>query len=1286
MSPSVYIIWMIVFAYSMEQSLSTWSFSGSGGPSGVIQYSIDVQETVTYMRIGSGIDNWFSIGFGGSTMTNIYMLVFGYETSSDSVPVTMDFYSSGHSEGTQQKECSSSTCSTLLGYSFANGRADINVSIPHNSAYSKTFNFGDTLTASYQLDLIFAIGRQSSLVYPGSTGHAAGGWTTASHINAVTNDAEYKELSKTQIGAGSGIYLELKLYQSTSTMVWTMYGPSTQWFAIGWGPHTNADALVYCTDGSTVAAYDYHLQGTSLVGVTEDTQSWNILSDSIVSNERVINATRSFDTGDASDLVFDMTVDSMQFRAATRSGAGGGKPGSEFEIANHQQNRWLETVTFESPGFSATPTRDPITANPSSTPTAQPTNYIAPNVTIKTFPKSTLGTDIALQMKKYESTGIFEVELYGPIGSWFGVAFGSHTAGNALIYSTDFDGLDTAGVNVDWSLKGQTEALVMKDTEQNWNVTEIAQVNGQQKIIAQRAFATSDPSDRTLKYDPNDITVLVARSASNSLQMAYHGVGNAWEHVITFQAGEDVTSAPTISPGSAAPTTAQPTTFIAPNITTKTYPKTTVGQDILLAMKKYETTAILEVELHGPIGSWFGVAFGSHFESNALIYTTGHDGLATAGQKPDWVLDGQDESNVFEDTTQDWNVTDISAVNGLQRMVATRALNDYASNSMTVLVAKSADNSLQMADHGANKWKRVIVFEAGENVTSAPTAKPITAAPTTAQPTTYIATDVTSKTLPKTEISGGSGMFIALAMDQNTEILEVELYGPIGKWFGVAFGAHTDGDALIYTTGFGGADTAGEEPDYTLSGKIENRISKDEQQDWTVTEVSQVDGVQKIAAFKALDEYNQYSVNTINILVAHGKQNTLKIMGITTSTLQFAYHGTWCWATTLDFESGTSSVTTTALTTTDEDDQSDDDEVDEMVFELTEIADSDGIFIGASMRKSTATYTLTLHGPSDGWFGVLWEDHYAGDAFIWLNDGEPDYRASGKEVEHIVKDTIQSWTIVESVEEDGMIEIVATRALDSEDAEHDYPFDYDKKKQYILVARSADHSYDLADHGVNRWSTVLDFESGELQLTDSSSSVFWTINHAVFMLLGFGFMIPCAVALFRYQLVFAKWMSSYFMIIPIGESALVLGTVAGLIGLLEKIAEIYPDAADHTFSYHSYGGFALITLWILFMLMYYICTTKRAVSKKDTWFNLVVSIAIVCMSFAQILSGIVFSQTPTAYAVAFCVYAAIYGTMFIVLQIYWTKTQDGLEQVGSSRMMLMQIVNGETKDDNLNKL
>eukprot|EP01084_Bolivina_argentea_P181337 313192_1 len=205
------------------------------------------------------------------------------------------------------------------------------------------------------------------------------------------------------------------------------------------------------------------------------------------------------------------------------------------------------------------------------------------------------------------------------------------------------------------------------------------------------------------------------------------------------------------------------------------------------------------------------------------------------------------------------------------------------------------------------------------------------------------------------------------------------------------------------------------------------------------------------------------------------------------------------------------------------------------------------------MRKSTATYTLTLHGPSDGWFGVLWEDHYAGDAFIWLNDGEPDYRASGKEVEHIVKDTIQSWTIVESVEEDGMIEIVATRALDSEDAEHDYPFDYDKKKQYILVARSADHSYDLADHGVNRWSTVLDFESGELQLTDSSSSVFWTINHAVFMLLGFGFMIPCAVASFRYQLVFAKWMSSYFMIIPIGESALVLGTVAGLIGLLEKI-------------------------------------------------------------------------------------------------------------------------------------
>ncbi len=46
-------------------------------------------------------------------------------------------------------------------------------------------------------------------------------------------------------------------------------------------------------------------------------------------------------------------------------------------------------------------------------------------------------------------------------------------------------------------------------------------------------------------------------------------------------------------------------------------------------------------------------------------------------------------------------------------------------------------------------------------------------------------------------------------MDKLLEIFEIELYGPIGKWFGVLFDSHNGGDALIYTTGYNGGDVAG---------------------------------------------------------------------------------------------------------------------------------------------------------------------------------------------------------------------------------------------------------------------------------------------------------------------------------------------------------------------------------------------------------------------------------------------------------------------------------------------
>eukprot|EP01084_Bolivina_argentea_P037362 69099_1 len=123
-----------------------------------------------------------------------------------------------------------------------------------------------------------------------------------------------------------------------------------------------------------------------------------------------------------------------------------------------------------------------------------------------------------------KNSEIFEIELYGPIGKWFGVCFDSHKGGDAVIYTTDYDGLDTAGVNVDYSVKSKSPADITKDAIQNWNVTEISQVNGKQKIVAWRKFNTGDmDNDYIIDYNTNTLTLLVAYSGSNELKFGYHG-------------------------------------------------------------------------------------------------------------------------------------------------------------------------------------------------------------------------------------------------------------------------------------------------------------------------------------------------------------------------------------------------------------------------------------------------------------------------------------------------------------------------------------------------------------------------------------------------------------------------------------------------------------------------------------------------------------------------------------------------------------------------------------------
>eukprot|EP01084_Bolivina_argentea_P037357 69092_1 len=268
-------------------------------------------------------------------------------------------------------------------------------------------------------------------------------------------NVDIKMFELSEIGDDSGIFVSITMNKLTEIYEIELHGPTDRWFGIAWGNHGLGDGLIY--DASAGKSYDYYLGGMSASAVVSDTsQDWVIISDSIINNEQVLHATRTFDTGDsAQDLIFDMTLDTVTFLVAQSDAA-------DYTVDGHGSNRWTVAVTFDGAN-TIIPTTTTIGATP----------FIDPNTIIKEFPKTEIGSNsgIEIAIKMDKNSEIFEIELYGPIGKWFGVCFDSHKGGDAVIYTTDYDGLDTAGVNVDYSVKSKSPADITKDAIQNWNVS-----------------------------------------------------------------------------------------------------------------------------------------------------------------------------------------------------------------------------------------------------------------------------------------------------------------------------------------------------------------------------------------------------------------------------------------------------------------------------------------------------------------------------------------------------------------------------------------------------------------------------------------------------------------------------------------------------------------------------------------------------------------------------------------------------------------------------------------------
>eukprot|EP01083_Nonionella_stella_P184607 670900_1 len=190
-------------------------------------------------------------------------------------------------------------------------------------------------------------------------------------------------------------------------------------------------------------------------------------------------------------------------------------------------------------------------------------HFTLSQLNIKFVPKTNIGgIEVAITM--YQAAGTVEVEMYGPIGGWFGVLFGgTHNDGDSFIYTTGWGGSDVAGEKPDYFISGKRDNDCTRDSIQNWDVTEISQVSGKQKIVGSRPFNTGDSNnDYTFQYGTSQLTVWTA--CGSSLEFDFHGKCES-KSSVRFQSGTiTTTKSPTTS------TTKNPTTSTTKSPTTST--------------------------------------------------------------------------------------------------------------------------------------------------------------------------------------------------------------------------------------------------------------------------------------------------------------------------------------------------------------------------------------------------------------------------------------------------------------------------------------------------------------------------------------------------------------------------------------------------------------------------------------------------------------------------------------------------------------------------------------------
>lgn len=157
-------------------------------------------------------------------------------------------------------------------------------------------------------------------------------------LSAIAS-AQVKSTGIKNIGS---MTIKIDLDQATSVATFTMTGPSNKWFTVGlhattMSTNTPIDCLTYST-----SLLDQHLSGGHNAAITDATQNYTLVSNTVSGTTRTVVATRPFSTGDANDYTLTYSMTSMSIIWAV---------GPSTNVNSEHATKGSSSVTFTTLGL-----------------------------------------------------------------------------------------------------------------------------------------------------------------------------------------------------------------------------------------------------------------------------------------------------------------------------------------------------------------------------------------------------------------------------------------------------------------------------------------------------------------------------------------------------------------------------------------------------------------------------------------------------------------------------------------------------------------------------------------------------------------------------------------------------------------------------------------------------------------------------------------------------------------------------------------------------------------------